>query len=93
MLFRSKYRISIHESADLDAAGRWWADVIGVPFERFSRPTLKTHNPSTVRYNVGDPYRGCLVIDVPQSRELYWQIEGLMSGIADAGSASGGASM
>ena len=77
-----KYRVSIHESADAEAAGRWWAEVAGVPFEIFRRPTLKTHNPSTVRHNVGDPYRGCLVVDVPESRALYWKIEGLMSGIA-----------
>jgi hypothetical protein len=77
-----KYRISIHESADVEVAGRWWAGVVGVPFERFFRPTLKTHNPSTVRHNVGDPYRGCLVVEVPRSRELYWMIEGLMAGIA-----------
>jgi hypothetical protein len=80
-----KYRIQIHESADVDAAGRWWADVAGVPFENFSRPTLKTHNPSSVRRNVGDPYRGCLTIRVPQSRDLFWRIEGLIGGIADAG--------
>jgi transposase len=79
-----RYRVSIHESADAEAAGRWWADVVGVPFEIFRRPTLKTHNPSTVRHNVGDPYRGCLVVDVPDSRALYWKVEGLMGGIAAA---------
>ena len=79
-----KYRVSIHESADAEAAGRWWAEAVGVPFEIFRRPTLKTHNPSTVRHNVGDPYRGCLVVDVPDSRSLYWRIEGLMGGIAAA---------
>jgi transposase len=79
-----KYRISIHESADAEAAGRWWADVVGVPFEIFRRPTLKTHNPSTVRHNVGDPYRGCLIVDVPDSRELYWRIEGMVRGIGRA---------
>jgi hypothetical protein len=77
-----KYRISIHESADPEAAGRWWAEVVGVPFEIFRRPTLKTHNPSTVRHNIGEPYRGCLIVDVPDSRQLYWRIEGLMRGIA-----------
>jgi transposase len=81
---RLSYRISIHESADVEAAGRWWADVVGVPFGIFRRPTLKTHNPSTVRHNVGDPYRGCLIVDVPKSRRLYWRIEGLMGGIAGA---------
>jgi len=87
------YRVSIHESADAGAAGRWWADVVGVPFEIFRRPTLKTHNPSTVRYNVGDPYRGCLIVAVPQSRRLYWRIEGVMQGIASASGGRGDASM
>ena len=73
-----------NESADVDAAGRWWAAAVGVPFGIFRRPTLKTHNPSTVRRNVGDPYRGCLIVGVPKSRRLYWRIEGLMGGIAAA---------
>jgi len=64
-----------------------------VPFERFSRPTLKKHNPSTVRHNAGENYRGCLIIDVPKSRQLYWRIEGLMSGIADATDWPEGATM
>jgi len=86
-------RLSIHESADAEAAGKWWAEVAGVPFEIFRRAALKTHNPSTVRHNVGDPYRGCLVVDVPKSRELYWRIEGMMVGIASAPSCGGDASM
>ncbi|MEV4636178.1 helix-turn-helix domain-containing protein [Actinoplanes sp. NPDC049548] len=87
------YRLSIHESADAVAAGRWWADVVGVPFELFRRPSLKTHNPSTVRHNVGDPYRGCLVIRVPDSRQLYWTVEGLMQGIAGAPDSCGQVTM
>ncbi|MFI5493017.1 helix-turn-helix domain-containing protein [Actinoplanes sp. NPDC051859] len=87
------YRVSIHESADAEAAGRWWADVVGVPFDIFRRPTLKTHNPSTVRLNVGDAYRGCLGVEVPKSRQLYWRVEGMMRGIAAASGEGGGASM
>jgi transposase len=87
------YRISIHESADVEAAGRWWAEVIGVAFQRFSKPTLKKHNPRTVRRNVGAPYRGCLIVNVPDSRRLYWKIEGLMGGIAVATDWPGGANM
>jgi hypothetical protein len=90
---RLKYRISIHESADAESAGRWWASVAGVPFERFRRPTLKTHNPSTVRHNIGDPYRGCLIVEVPRSRELYWKVEGMMSGIVNVGEQPGDAKM
>jgi transposase len=87
------YRLSIHESADIAAATRWWSEAIGVPAEQFRRPTLKTHNPSTVRHNVGDPYRGCLIIFVPKSRELYWKVEGLMRGIAGAMVEFGGGRM
>ncbi len=88
-----KYRISIHESAEVEAAGRWWATVVEVPVERFSRPTLKKHNPSTVRHNVGAPYRGCLIVEVPRSRQLYWRIEGIVGGIGIASGAMGDANM
>jgi hypothetical protein len=79
------YRLSIHESADIAAATRWWADVVGVPAESFRRATEKTHNPSTVRRNVGDSYRGCLIVYVPKSSRLYWEVEGVMLGIAASG--------
>ena len=87
------FRLSIHESADVPAAALWWADVVGVPAERFSRPTLKKHNATTVRYNVGAPYRGCLIVEVPKSRQLYWRIEGIMRGIGVASGGGGDANM
>jgi transposase len=87
------YRLSIHESADVEAATDWWSGVVGVPPGQFRRPTLKTHNPSTVRHNIGDPYRGCLVVFVPKSRELYWKVEGLMRGIAGAMARPAGGNM
>jgi hypothetical protein len=52
-----------------------------------------THNPSTVRFNVGDSYRGCLVIYVPRSSRLYWKVEGVMRGIALATASPGGGTM
>ena len=76
-----QYRVSIHVSAGVEAATKWWADLVGVPVERFRRATLKTHNPSTVRSNVGDSYRGCLAISVLRSREHYWRVEGIVRGI------------
>lgn len=88
-----RYRVSIHESADAQEACRWWAQVVDVPVEVFRRPTIKRHNPSTVRLNVGDSYRGCLVIYVPRSRDLYWRVEGLVRGIALATGPSRGAKM
>jgi hypothetical protein len=46
--------------------------------------TLKGHKPTTNRRNTGAHYRGCLVIEVPRSRTLYWRIEGVMRGLATA---------
>jgi hypothetical protein len=79
------YRLSIHESGDIPAATQWWAGVVGVPAEAFRRATVKTHNPSTVRRNVGDSYRGCLTVYVPKSGRLYWEVEGVMRGITGEG--------
>lgn len=73
--------LSIHESADVEAATRWWADVVEVPAEHFGVATLKRHNPKTVRKNVEAAYVGCLVVRLVKCRTLYQQIEGLWSGI------------
>jgi transposase-like protein len=73
------YRVSIHETADLDAALKWWARKLDLPVGRFQRANLNKHRPATLRRNVGDDYRGCLVITVPRSRELYWRIEGMIA--------------
>ncbi|MEU9505147.1 helix-turn-helix domain-containing protein [Micromonospora sp. NPDC048170] len=73
------YRVSIHETADLDAALKWWVRNLDLPVERFQRANLKKHRAVTVRRNVGEDYRGCLVITVPGSRELYWRIEGMIA--------------
>jgi hypothetical protein len=69
-------RLLIHESADVDAAQQFWQDVTGLGPNQFRRPTLKRHNPKTVRKNTGADYHGCLVIDVLRSGDLYQQIEG-----------------
>jgi hypothetical protein len=69
-------RVHIHESADVPAAQAFWQDVTGLPADQFRRPTLKRHNPKTIRKNVGDAYHGCLIIDVRRSTELYRQIQG-----------------
>jgi hypothetical protein len=31
----------------------------------------------------GDHYHGCLIMDVPRSKDLYWRIEGVMAGMAE----------
>lgn len=81
---RLTYRVSIHQSADAEAATQWWADRVGVPVEIMRRPTLKRHKPSTNRHNTGDEYRGCLVVNVPRSRLLYVRVEGIMAGLFGA---------
>ncbi|MGW1132824.1 terminase gpP N-terminus-related DNA-binding protein [Streptomyces griseoluteus] len=84
---RLTLRVSIHESADVGRAENFWAEVVGVDVAAFSRATLKKHNPRTVRKNTGDTYRGCLVVYVRQSADLYRRMEGAWYGIVGAGSA------
>jgi transcriptional regulator with XRE-family HTH domain len=75
------FRVTIHESADVDAAQRFWAELTGAPADQFRRPTLKRHNPKTVRKNTGEGYHGCLVINVRRSGDFYRKIEGWVSAI------------
>ncbi|MET7359057.1 hypothetical protein ABZS76_11455 [Streptomyces sp. NPDC005562] len=84
---RLRYRLMIHITADTEGAERYWADVVGVDVSTFQRTTIKKHNPKTVRKNVGENYRGCLVIRVKQGADLYRRIEGWWYGIVGAASA------
>ncbi|MBT2420601.1 hypothetical protein J7F01_22735 [Streptomyces sp. ISL-22] len=79
---RMRFRVIIHENADVSAAEQYWADLAQVDVASFGRATLKKHNPKTVRKNVGDTYRGCLVIKLLQGADLYQRIEGWWTGIA-----------
>ncbi|MFF5160575.1 hypothetical protein ACFY3N_30855 [Streptomyces sp. NPDC000348] len=81
---RLRFRVMIHETADVSAAEQYWADLVGVARESLQATTLKKHNPKTVRKNVGDSYRGCLVIRVLQGADLYRRIEGWWCGIVGA---------
>ncbi|WNZ10961.1 hypothetical protein [Streptomyces sp. 11x1] len=85
---RLNCRVMIHESADVDAAEHYWADLIGINRSLLGRTLLKKHNPQTVRKNVGDTYRGCLGIRVRKSAELYRRIEGSWYGIVEAATAA-----
>jgi hypothetical protein len=78
------YRLSIHESADAEAAVTWWSETLGLPPDRFQTTTLKRHVPRTNRRNTGDEYHGCLVLSVPKSREVYWLLEGAVKETARA---------
>ncbi len=77
-------RVSIHETADVAKAVRYWAEVCEVDPRVFRRTTLKRHNPKTVRKNSGDSYVGCLTITVRRSTELYRRITGWWQGIVAA---------
>jgi len=78
---RLRYRVMIHMTADVEGAKRYWADLAGVDVSQFQKTTIKKHNPTTVRKNVGDTYRGCLVIRVSQGADLYRRIEGWWTGM------------
>jgi predicted transcriptional regulator len=83
-----RYRVYIHEKADIVGAGLYWQEVTDADPAQFHRPTLKRHNPQTVRWNVGDDYHGCLRIDVQQSADLYQRIEGWARAAMNAASGS-----
>jgi transposase len=68
--------LQIHESADVAAAQRFWERVTGLDPAQFRRPTIKRHNPKTVRKNTGADYHGCLAIHVLRGADLYRRIEG-----------------
>ncbi|MFD6292012.1 hypothetical protein ACFWDP_37660 [Streptomyces anthocyanicus] len=81
---RLRYRVMIHMTADVEGAVHYWADLVGVDSTVFQKTTIKKHNPKTVRKNVGEDYRGCLVVRVSQGAELYRRIEGTWYGIVGA---------
>ncbi|MET9378375.1 hypothetical protein ABZX98_30300 [Streptomyces sp. NPDC002992] len=85
---RHTYHVMIHESADVASAEKYWCELIGADIKSFGKTTLKRHNPKTVRKNVGDEYRGCLVIHIRKSADLYRRIEGAWCGIVGAASAT-----
>jgi len=77
----ANFRVCIHETADVEAAQRFWLEVTGASPSQFRTPTLKRHNPRTVRKNVGEDYHGCLRVDVRRSSSLYRKIEGWSAAI------------
>ncbi|WP_157987726.1 hypothetical protein [Jiangella endophytica] len=81
---RLRFRLSIHESADVAAATAYWAEIVGAPVERFARATLKKHNPKTVRKNVNEGYRGCLVVRVAKGAPEYRIMNGWWAAVAGA---------
>ena len=76
--------VAIHESAEVEAAQRFWEEVTGASTEQFTKPSLKRHNPKTNRKNVGNDYHGCLRVSVHRSSTLYRRIEGWASAVTAA---------
>ncbi|MDT9692130.1 hypothetical protein Q5762_28125 [Streptomyces sp. P9(2023)] len=85
---RLRFYVHIHETADVGAAERFWAELVGMGAASFNKTSLKKHNPKTNRKNTDAEYRGCLVIQVRQSAELYRRVEGWWYGIVGAAPAS-----
>jgi transposase len=77
------FRVYIHESGDVRAAGLFWLEITGARPEQFLVPVLKRHNPTTLRKNVGENYHGCLRIEVHRGSDLYRKIEGWATAIMD----------
>lgn len=75
-LDRLRCTVDIHESADVEAAQRFWLGITGLEAAQFRRPALKKHNPRTVRKNTGHDYHGCLRVDVLGGSDPYQKIEG-----------------
>ena len=76
-----RFRVQLHESADIDGAQQFWADMAGVPVDSLQRVSLKKHNLKTVRHNTGADYRGCLIVKVLGGADLYRRTEGWWSGL------------
>lgn len=79
------FRVYIHESGDVRAAGLFWLEITGARPEQFLAPVLKRHNPTTLRKNVGENYHGCLRIEVRRGSDLYRKIAGWAEAIMSGG--------
>lgn len=78
---RLRFRLQIHDTADLEEAHRFWEETVGVSARQFGEPTIKRSNPVTNRRNLGKDYRGCLQVGVLRGAELYRRIEGLAKAV------------
>lgn len=86
-------RVCIHERADIGAAERYWADLVGVRVDALLPTTLKRRNAKTLRKNTGEAYRGCLTINDRKSATLVEQVEGIMLGVFYSLGAAGATKM
>ena len=79
-----RFRVHIHESADVAAATEYWRNLCEAPLGQFTKPNLKRHNPQTTRKNTGTDYHGCLQVRVLRSASLYRKIEGWAAAVMSA---------
>jgi hypothetical protein len=78
---RLRYFVHIHESGDVAAATRYWANVTAASPDQFGRPVIKHHTPRTSRKGGNADYHGCLKVSVAKSSELYRMIAGWAHGV------------
>jgi hypothetical protein len=81
---RLRYCVHIHESADVEAATRYWAGVTGAAPDQFTRPVIKHHTPRGSRPSGNADYHGCLRVSVTRSSSLYREISGWAHGVMTA---------
>jgi hypothetical protein len=81
---RLRYCVLIHESADAEAAAKYWASVTAAVPDQFTRPVIKHHTPRTSRPDDNTDYHGCLRVSVAKSSELYREISGWAHGVMTA---------
>lgn len=81
-----RFHVHIHETADASAAQDYWQNLTGAETSAFGKTSIKKHSPRTNRKNVNENYRGCLVVRVLKSADLYRRIEGWWYGIVGAAS-------
>lgn len=81
---RLRYCVSIHESADVEAATRYWASVTAGAPHQFTQPVIKRHTPRTSRPDGNADYHGCLRLSVAKSSELYREVNGWAHGVMTA---------
>ncbi|MEU3656912.1 hypothetical protein AB0E67_29710 [Streptomyces sp. NPDC032161] len=81
-----RFHVHIHETADVPTAEQFWRALTGADASAFGKTSLKKHSPRTNRKNTGPAYRGCLVVRVLKSADLYRRIEGWWYGIVGAAS-------
>ena len=81
---RLRFCVHIHESADVEAATRYWARVTGAALDQFVRPVIKHHTPRRPRPSGNADYHGCLRVSVIKSSTLYREISGWAHGVMTA---------